>query len=118
MVFYDGEYNFYLTRYGGNSLSYEDFIRIFPKASAKLSRYERIYTVKGSEDERKKALCSMTDALYYFECVSNGMIVTSSSVGSVSSSAAAPQTDLSAHGQERELYRCASEYLEIYRGCS
>ena len=63
------------------------------------------------------AVCAMADALYYFETAANGGAVTSSSIGSVSSSQQAPEVDVSAKAQNRELYRCASLYLDIYRGC-
>ena len=45
--------------------------------------------------------------------------VSSASIGSVSVSygGASGGVDLSQKGQAKELYRCASLYLDIYRGC-
>jgi hypothetical protein len=59
----------------------------------------------------------MADAMYYFETAANGGLVTSSSIGSVSSSRKVDTVDTSPRAQARELYRCASLYLDIYRGC-
>lgn len=108
---------FYCDEYGGDSIEYEEFTRLSRRAASHLARYKRIYTVEGTEEAENMALCAMADALFYFETVSNGGAVTASSVGSVSSSYSAPQVDTSERAQERELYKCACEYLSIYRGC-
>lgn len=85
---------------------------------SQLARYEKIYRVDGDEAGPAAWLSApMADALYYFEAAANGGVVTSSSIGSVSSSRKAPEIDVSAKSQNRELYRCASLYLDIYRGC-
>ena len=63
------------------------------------------------------AICAMADAMFYFEQAQNGGIITSSSVGSVSSSSSASAVDISPKAQAGELYRCAKQYLDIYRGC-
>lgn len=110
-------YELYIEQYGGNSLELEEFSRLFRRATATLERYKRIYTVTGSEEAEKMALCAMVDALNYYEISLSGGIITSSSVGSVSSSTSAANVDISQKAQSRELYRCASEYLSIYRGC-
>ena len=65
------------------------------------------------------AVCAMADALAYFTAAQNGMgAVASASIGSVSVNYgnAANAIDLSPKGQAKELYRCASLYLEFYRG--
>lgn len=65
------------------------------------------------------AVCAMADALAYFTAAQNGMgAVASASVGSVSVSYAntSNAVDLSPKGQAKELYRCASLYLDFYRG--
>lgn len=111
------DYEFYVESYKGDSLSLDDFLRLIKRAEAKLSRYERIYIVSGTDEARSMALCAMADALYYYETAENGGLTQSSSVGSVSSSFSALQVDLSPKAQNRELYRCASQYLNIYRGC-
>lgn len=110
-------YDFYIATYRGDSLGENDFHRLSRRAEAMLSRYKRIYTVSGTPESEHMAICAMADALAYYEAAANGSLTTSVSVGSVSSSASAPAVDMSLKAQERELYRCASEYLEIYRGC-
>lgn len=65
------------------------------------------------------AVCAMADALAYFCAAQNGSgAVVSASIGSVSVSYGntANTVDLSPKGQAKELYRCASMYLEFYRG--
>jgi hypothetical protein len=64
------------------------------------------------------AVCAMADALAYFTAVQNGTgAVASASIGSVSVSYGnATNVDISPKGQAKELYRCASLYLEFYRG--
>ena len=65
------------------------------------------------------AVCAMADSLAYFTAAQNGMgAVASASIGSVSVSYgdAAKAVDLSPKGQAKELYRCASLYLDFYRG--
>jgi hypothetical protein len=65
------------------------------------------------------AVCAMADSLAYFSAAQNGMgAVASASIGSVSVSYgnSASAVDLSPKGQAKELYRCASLYLEFYRG--
>lgn len=88
-------------------------------AIAKLEHYKRIYTVIAPDEKAEKmAVCAMADALFYFANAQNGTAaVASASIGSVSVSYNAPKAvDLSPKAQERELFRCASQYLEIYRG--
>lgn len=89
------------------------------QAIAKLEHYKRIYTVIAPDEKAEKmAVCAMADALFYFANAQNGTAaVASASIGSVSVSYNAPKAvDLSTKTQERELFRCASQYLEIYRG--
>ena len=65
------------------------------------------------------AVCAMADALAYFTAAQNGMgAVASASIGSVSVSYGntANAVDISSKGQVKELHRCASQYLDIYRG--
>ena len=78
----------------------------------------RIYRVTDTaENSEQMALCAMIDALYYFDWARTGGAAASVSVGSVSSSRAqGAQPDLSPAAQNRELYRCAQLYLDIYRG--
>ena len=111
-------YTFYTEFYLGDSIPEVEFPRLSKRAGEQLTRYQRIYQVTSPEpDGEDMAVCAMADALYYFESAQNGGIVTSSSIGSVSSSQKADAVDISPKAQEKELYRCASLYLDIYRGC-
>lgn len=111
------DYKFYTFTYMGGSIPADDFPRLERRAAEQLAQYKRTYRVRTPDvDSEDKAICAMADAIYYFETAQNDM-VTSSSIGSVSSSVQAPQVDVSPKAQARELYRCASRYLDIYRGC-
>ena len=114
-------YDFYRSRYRGCSISGADFGIYATRAQEQLNRYKRIYTVTApEEDSEAMAVCAMADALAYFTAAQNGTggAVSSTSIGSVSVSYgnAAAAIDLSPKGQEKELYRCACQYLDIYRG--
>lgn len=113
------DYAFYKEVYMGGSISDEmEFLRLSARARAELERYKRIYRVTApTADSEDMAVCAMADAINYFETAQNGGLTTSSSIGSVSSSAQAPQIDVSPKAQAKELYRCAQKYLDIYRGC-
>lgn len=112
------DYEFYTTKYLGCSIQEADFPRLAKRAGEQLARYKRIYTVTAPEaDSEDLATCAMADAMYYFETAQNGGLVTSSSIGSVSSSQKVDAVDVSPKAQEQELYRCACLYLSIYRGC-
>lgn len=112
-------YDFYVSRYLGNSITDElEFLAFEARASDQLERYKRIYTVTApTKDSEDMAICAMADALYFFDTAQSGGLVTSSSIGSVSTSyGTAGKVDVSPKAQERELYRCACLYLDIYRG--
>lgn len=113
------DYAFYKEVYLGGSISDElEFLRLSTRAKAELERFKRIYRVTApTADSEDMALCAMADAILYFETVQNGGLTSSSSIGSVSSSSQTLQVDVSPKAQARELYRCASQYLSIYRGC-
>lgn len=112
------EFVFYRDVYGGDSVPEGEFRSYARDASDHLERYKRIYRVTDTaENSEQMALCAMIDALYYFDWARNGGAAASVSVGSVSSSRAqGVQPDLSPAAQNRELYRCAQLYLDIYRG--
>ena len=118
------DYEFYTSRYNGGSISYEEWPEYETRAMAILYRYKRIYTVTVPDYEpeaEKLAVCAMAEALYNFALIANGEggPVQSASIGSVSSSfgtSGADAVDVSPAGQAKELYRCASMYLDIYRG--
>lgn len=109
------DYAFYRARYKGASIPREDFGFMSGRAADELLSYERVYTVSGTDEARKMAICAMADVLYYYDTAANGGMVTSASVGSVSASTAKP--DVSNKAQSKELYRAAQRYLDIYRGC-
>lgn len=116
------EYAFYANTYGGSSIPEAAWPALEREASAKLRQYKQKYTVTPPDEEAEAmAVCAMAEALDYFVAALNGTTaVQSASVGSVSVSygTAAKSADLSLKGRERELYRCACLYLDIYRGVS
>ncbi len=107
-------YEFYCAEFHGGSIPSEDFHLYASRADTELKRLERLYTVKGTDDGRKLAVCAVADILYYFDNVMSGAAVKSVSIGSVSESGA--DIDTSVKAQKKELYNAASLYLEIYRG--
>lgn len=113
-------HEFYRDNYHGSSISDVDWPMFCHRAQEQLNRYKRIYTVKAPDaDSEAMAVCAMADSMAYFVAVQNGTgAVQSASIGSVSVSYGNPaaSVDLSPKGQARELYRCACQYLEIYRG--
>lgn len=115
-------YDFYTGTYRGSSIPPEEWPGYEGRAAAQLARYKRIYRVDTSRPRSSDmAVCAMAEALYSFDLLANGEggPIQSASIGSVSASYAsggAQAVDLSPRGQERELYRCASLYLDICRG--
>ena len=118
------EYSYYQNTYHGTAISAEEWPSAEARADDQLKRYERIYTVtEPHEEDRNKAICAMAEAIHGFDLMLNGEggPVSSASIGSVSVSygnAVAQAIDVSPRGQNRELYRCACLYLDIYRGVS
>lgn len=118
------DYEFYRSRYNGGSIPYDNWQEYSTRAEAILYRYKRIYTVTVPQEEpdaEKLAVCAMAEALHSFDLIANGEggPVQSASIGSVSTSfgaSGADAVDVSPAGQAKELYRCASLYLDIYRG--
>ena len=112
-------YEFYTDTYKGASISRDEWAQLEARVADQLKRYKRAYTVTAPEESSEAmAVCAMADALAYFIAAQNiGGAVTAASIGSVSVTyGGSAGVDLSARGQERELYRCAARYLEIYRG--
>ena len=109
-------YYFYRETYKGDSFTeddFDEFERLALRAEAKLNEYKRKYTVTApDENAENMAQCAMVDAWYFFEVKQNEY--TASSIGSVSTSQGG--IDISTEAQDREIYRCASLYLDIYRG--
>lgn len=114
------EYGFYTETYKGTSIPSSEWPLFEARAADQLAKYKRRYTVTAPEaDSEAFAVCAMADSLAYFVAAQNGTTgaVNSASIGSVSVSyGSAAGIDLSPKGQERELYRCACQYLDIYRG--
>ena len=113
------EYLFYTDTYHGGSIPESEWPAYEARAAEQLAQYKRLYTVSTpDENAESMAICSMADAIAYFTAaVNGGGQLASVSVGSVSAGyASANAVDVSQKGQARELYRCASTYLEIYRG--
>ena len=116
------DYEFYVSAYWGEDISAEDWPRYEARAAAQLALYKRIYTVTAPHDKSESmAVCAMAEALYGFDMIANGEggAIQSASIGSVSvsyGSAGGSTIDVSPSGQEKEMYRCASLYLDIYRG--
>ena len=114
------QYDFYSQTYRGEAISAEEWSLFEARAAEQLAYYKRIYTVTAPEEHSEAmAICAMADALAYFAAAQNGAggAVASASIGSVSVSyAGAAAVDISPKAQARELYRCACQYLEIYRG--
>lgn len=117
------DYAYYTGRYNGGSIPYEDWAEYEARAKEILSRYKRVYTVSVTDDEpegEQLAVCAMADALHTFDLIASGEAgpVKSASIGSVKTEYGSIGTavDISPSGQAKELYRCASIYLDIYRG--
>lgn len=113
-------FDFYRDTYQGSSISDVEWPVFEARAADQLNRYKRTYTVTAPEESSEAmAVCAMAEALAYFTAAQNGMgAVASASIGSVSVSYgnSATSVDLSPKGQAKELYRCATQYLEFYRG--
>ena len=111
-------YDFYRQTYLGSSITEHEWPQLARMATDKLNRYKRIYTVTApAADAEAMAVCAMADTYAYFVAAQNGTgAVASASIGSVSVSYGGGNLDVSPKTRERELYRCAGTYLEIYRG--
>ncbi len=114
------DYGFYRGQYAGSAVTPEEWQQLASRAQSQLDKYKRQYSVVAPDkDSEAMAVCAMVDAMAYFVAAQNGTgAVASASIGSVSVSYgdAGSAVDVSPKAQERELYRCASLYLDIYRG--
>ena len=113
-------YDFYKNTYLGSSITEQEWPMLAVRAQDKLNQYKRLYTVTLPEETSEAmAVCAMADAMNYFVAAQNGTgVPVSASIGSVSVSYgnAESAVDVSPKAQERELYRCACQYLQISRG--
>lgn len=104
------EYDFYVNSYLGSAIPEKAFPGMAARARDALTRFESIYTVEAAgQESRNMALCAMAEAI--FEARRQGGL-RSANVGSVR----VQYEDGSGKALERELYRRASIYLDIYRG--
>lgn len=112
-------YSFYRDTYGGVSLSQQEWELFGRRAYEQLERYKRCFTVTPSDTGEAMAICAMADTLAYFSAAQNGSggAISSAAIGSVSVHYdSAGSVDISPDARERELLRCATLYLDIYRG--
>lgn len=102
------EYGFYVNTYLGEKIPEKAFASLAAQAAGVLGGYERHYQVSGGEDAKAMAICAMAECLqeHHRRCRH-----TAASVGNVSVRYETPKEPL-----ERQLYRAASTYLDIYRG--
>ena len=110
---------FYYETYGGSALSEAELPEAVKRATEQLAQYDRAYRVIGDETARKMAICAMAEAIVYFQNAQNGEGgLRYAKVGTVSVSGKGiySAVDISPQAQQRELYRCACRYLDIYRG--
>lgn len=114
-------YEFYTSNFHGALIPAEELDYYADRAQEQLEEYKRAFTVtEPKEGAEEMAVYAMAEALYSFDAAMNASAgVSSASIGSVSTSYSSPagKIDISPAGQERELYRCARRYLDIYRGC-
>ena len=106
-------YEFYKDSYLGSAIPENAFSGVAARAEAALAYFKRIYQVSSEgETTEQLALCAMAEAIYAQRGRKSG--IASERVGRVSVryySGSRVSREL-----ERELYRRASIYLEIYRG--
>ena len=115
---WQADYGFYREVFRG-SMEEAAFLEAAARAEDVLRGYERAYRVTGSAEDRARAVCAMAEVIAYFDAAQNGEGgLRYAKVGSVSVSGKGiySQVDISASAQERELYRTAGRYLDIYRG--
>ena len=111
--------SFYRDVYRGSSLTGEELPELLARAQDWLSALERKCRVTGTEETRKMALCALAETMSYYEAAQNGQgALRYASVGTVSISGKGiyEMLDISPAAQDREMYRVAGRYLEIYRG--
>ena len=110
---------FYRDVYRGSSLTGEELPELLARSEDWLRALERKYRVTGTETDRRMALCALAETMSYFDAAQNGRgALRYASVGTVSISGKGiyNMLDISPAAQEKELYRTAGKYLEVYRG--
>jgi hypothetical protein len=104
------EYDFYANIYLGSAIPEKAFPGMAARARDALVRLENIYkVVSAGEESRNMAICAMAEAIFEARRHSG---LRSANVGSVR----VQYEDGSGKALQRELYRRAATYLDIYRG--
>ena len=103
-------YEFYVNSYMGTDIPEKAFAGFAVRAGEALKKMARIYRVEGTEVEHAMAICAMAEVLQAWQNRPAG--VKSESVGSC----ATQYADEAERKLDRELYRKASVYLDLYRG--
>lgn len=102
------DFDFYANVYLGDRIQEKAFPALAQRAKMTLADYDRKYTLTGDMDSRKLAICAMAEVLREHDRVCRH---TATTVGSVTVHYPQQKEPL-----ERQLYRAASVYLDIYRG--
>ena len=103
-------YEFYVNSYMGTEIPEKVFDALAARAGEALNRLMRIYRVEGTAVEHAMAICAMAEVLHRWQNRSAG--VKAESVGNTS----VQYADEAERKLDRELYRKASVYLDLYRG--
>ena len=99
------DYGYYTGAYMGARIPEAAFPEFIARAEDALLRLQRQYTVTGTEEGEKMALCAMAEAIYDGTGRRGG--VASASVGQVS---------VRYRDRDSAVYDSAAIYLDIYRG--
>ena len=112
------EFAFYRDVYGGDSVQEGEFRAYARDASAHLERYKRVYRVTDTaENSEQMALCAMIDAPVLFRLGAKRRCGSQRERWQREQQPGAGRAAGSnPAAQNRELYRCAQLYLDIYRG--
>lgn len=102
------DFDFYVNTYLGDRIQEKAFPALAKRAESILQSFEGKYQVTGGEESRKMAICAMAECIQEHDRRSRH---SAASVGSVSVRYEKPRESL-----ERQLYRAAGIYLDIYRG--
>ena len=103
------DYDFYVHTYLGSAVPEKAFCRLAARACEQLAALERDFRVTGGADERRFALCAMTEVLYAGQHRGE---LRSANVGGVQVSYDDRKP------MQKRLLAAARTYLEIYRGVS
>ena len=99
------DFGFYRDAYLGSAIEEKAFPRLAARAAEYLQRLKMTYRVEGGEQAQAMAVCAMAEVLH----AGKKPGIRAASVGGVS-------VQYGEDCRERELYRAAAVYLDIYRG--